>query len=495
MAGQGVAVLISGAGPTGLVLAAGLARQGVPVRVVDRAEGPATTSRALGLHPRGAEVLERLDALGSLPQHSIPVRSMTLRGGGGAEVRLDLDHGRSGHRSALLVSQAVIEGRLRARLAELGVEVGWGHELVGATEEAGGVAATVRGPSGEEVVRASWLVGCDGAHSAVRKLAGIAFPGAQITDAALLADVRADWPFSRTGSTAVFGEHGVLAVLPLPGGVWRLIAPAPAELPAAADQEQVLQVCRQAVRSELGQSAESITGVDWVSQFRIHRRLAETYRRGRLLLAGDAAHIHSPAGGQGMNTGIGDAENLAWKLGMVVRGRAREDLLQTYEAERRPLAETVLRSTTAATRVIFGGGRSFLRDRVAFPLMRARRVQQQVWWSASQLGVHYRGRSLAARSRGPGPRAGDRAPNVVCLRGDGTRTRLHDELGDRWVLLGPSGPAEREARERLGAEVAVLAHPDTRLRENLLVRPDGHVAWRGRTGLGQWLDSALCGAT
>lgn len=486
-------VLISGAGPTGLVLATSLARQGVAVRVLDRAQHPATTSRALGLHPRGAEVLDRLGALGDLPQHSIPVESITLRGGGASQVRLNLDHGKSQYRSALLVSQAVIEGRLRERLAPLGVEVSWGHELVEATQDTTGVTATVRGGDGEETVRASWLVGCDGAHSAVRKIAGIGFPGRQIVDATLLADIRADWPLSRTGSTAVLGRDGMLAVMPLPGGVWRLFAPAPADFPAEADDEQVLQVCRQAVQRELGQSAESITAVDWVSLFRIHRRLADRYRNGRMLLAGDAAHIHSPTGGQGMNTGIGDAENLGWKLGMVIRGGAGEPVLDTYEAERRPLAATVARSTTAATRVLFSGQKSFLRDRIAFPLMRLPLVQQQVWWRASQLGVHYRGGPLAPPDRARGPRAGDRAPNIACRRLDGTSTRLHDELGDRWVLLGPAGQAERAAVRRLGEDLTVLRHPDSRLRESLLVRPDGHVGWRGTDGVGQWLDSVLCG--
>lgn len=179
---------------------------------------------------------------------------------------------------------------------------------------------------------------------------------------------------------------------------------------------------------------------------------------------------------------------------MVARGRAREGLLDTYEAERRPLAETVLHSTTAATRILFtGGNMALLRDRVAFPLMRLPQLQRRLGWHLSQLGIHYRGGPLAPRSRKRGPRTGDRAPNIPCLHPDGTRTRLHDELGDRWVLLGPSGPAEQEATEQLDNEVTVLRHPDTRLHQNLLIRPDGHVGWRGNTGLAQWMQDALDG--
>ena len=485
-------VLVSGAGPTGLVLAAGLALQGVPVQVVDKADGPATTSRALGLHPRGAEVLDRIGALGDLTERAIAMRSVTLRGGGGSEVRLDMDHGRAGYRKALIMSQASVEGQLRQRLGELGVPIRWGGELVDAEQDEHGVTVTVRGPGGDGKVRAQWLVGCDGAHSAVRKLAGIDFPGGQIIDSSLLADLRADWPLERTGSTAALGERGLIGVMPLPGGVWRLFAPAP-DLSARAGQDEILREVREIVRGTLDLPADSIAEVQWLSVFRIHRRLATTFRRGRLLLAGDAAHIHSPTGGQGMNTGIGDAENLAWKLSLVARGRAAEPLLQTYEAERRPLVETVLRSTTAATRVLFSGGRSFLRDRVAFPLMQRPWLQRQLWWRASQLGVHYRRGPLAGRDAGPGPRAGDRAPNIACLRRDGGRTLLHENLGDRWVLLGPPGPAEDEVVERLGDEVVALDHPDAGLRENLLVRPDGHVAWRGRRGAGRWLDAVLRG--
>ena len=487
-------VLVSGAGPTGLVLAAGLAQQGVSVEVVDKADGPATTSRALGLHPRGAEVLDRVGALGDLPERAIRMRSATLRGGGRSSVSLNMDHGRAGYRTALIISQASVEGQLRERLAELDVPIRWGSELVGADQDERGVTATVSGPGGQTEVRASWLVGCDGAHSAVRKLAGIDFPGGQIIDASVLADLRADWPLERTGSTAALGERGLIGVMPLPDGVWRLFAPAP-ELSAEASQQEILREVREVVRGALDLPAESIEEVRWLSVFRIHRRLAATFRRGRLLLAGDAAHIHSPTGGQGMNTGIGDAENLAWKLGLVARGRAGEALLETYEAERRPLVETVMRSTTAATRVLFSGQRSFLRDRVAFPLLRRRGLQRQLWWRASQLGVHYRRGPLAGRDRGPGPRAGDRAPNIACLHPRGGRTLLHDNLGDRWVLLGPPGPAEQEVTARLGDDVVVLGHPDPRMRENLLVRPDGHVAWRGRAGAARWLDAALCGGS
>jgi 4,5-epoxidase len=488
------AVLVSGAGPTGLVLAAGLAQQGVPVEVVDKAGSPATTSRALGLHPRGSEVLDRVGALGDLPQRAIRMRSMTLRGGGGSEVRLDMDHGRAGYRRALILSQAIIEGQLRERLAELGVPIHWGSELVDAEQDEHGVTATVRAGDGDDKVRAGWLVGCDGAHSAVRKLAGIDFPGEKLVDSTLLADLRADWPLERTGSTAALGEHGMIAAMPLPGGSWRLFAPAP-QLSAQAGRDEILREVREVVRGALDLPAESIQDVQWLSVFRIHRRLATTFRRGRMLLAGDAAHIHSPTGGQGMNTGIGDAENLAWKLALVVRGRAGEPLLETYEAERRPLVETVLRSTTAATRVLFAGQRSFLRDRVAFPLMRRPRLQRELWWRASQLGVNYRRGPLADRDRGPGPRSGDRVPNIDCLRPDGTSAVLHDHLGDRWAMLGPPGPADEEVVRRLGHDVVVLRHPDPRMRENLLVRPDGHVAWRGRTGVARWLDAALRGGS
>ena len=213
-----------------------------------------------------------------------------------------------------------------------------------------------------------------------------------------------------------------------------------------------------------------------------------------MLLAGDAAHIHSPFGGQGMNTGLGDAENLAWKLALVERGRAGETLLDTYEAERRPIATEVLGNTSAMTRLMLGrtlAGR-LVRDHVMVPLMNTSFVQRRVAEASSQLRVSYRTGPLgAAYPRiGRGPRDGDRVPDLTCVRADGTPTRLHAELGGRWAVLTADDAVARMAETRLGGGSVTRLRPVAP--DSLLVRPDGHLACRGDAQrIGHWLTTAL----
>ncbi|MGH3526690.1 MAG: FAD-dependent monooxygenase [Pseudonocardiaceae bacterium] len=247
-------------------------------------------------------------------------------------------------------------------------------------------------------------------------------------------------------------------------------------------------------------------GAQWTSTFRIHRRLAHRFRQGRMLLAGDAAHIHSPFGGQGMNTGIGDAENLAWKLALVVYDHADPALLDSYEAERRPIATEVLQSTSALTAMALGDTRlaRTLRDHVFVPSLNLSIVQRLVWESASQLKISYRTGPLARTSRWSlrsGPRPGDRVPDQPCLRRNGSLTRLHAELGARWALLIPSTASAQQtqtysdrARDRLGAgTVTVLKSQAGRLGQVMLVRPDAHAGSCGLspTSLDAWLAGIL----
>lgn len=415
-------VIIAGAGPTGLALACGLRQFGVDVRIVDAATGPATTSRALGLQPRGAEVLARLGALGDLPDKAVRLRSLRVNG----EVALDMSFLREA--GQLVVSQAWVEERLRDRLSALGTEIEWNTPI-------------------SSVSGWDWLVGCDGAHSAVRKMSGIAFEGEPVMENFLLRDVHAAWDLDRESIHLFADGPSMTTLFPLPGGIWRVMSPDGGRW-----------------------TPGPIDSVEWESTFRIHRRQAATYRRGNVFLAGDAAHIHSPLGGQGMNTGLGDAENLAWKLALVVQGRAAERLLDTYEPERRPIGARVLASTTPATRLVMGPGlvTRTVRDRVLWPLLNAGFVQRRLVRFASQLDVRYSG-PLAAGRRG-----GERVPAFARV--------------GRWVLAGPSACLE-VARERLGD---VVHHE--RAGDTLLVRPDGHLAWRGpseQERLAAWLNEVL----
>ena len=507
-------VLVVGAGPTGLTLACSLLAQGVDVRVVDRAEGPATSSRANFLHARGSEVMDRLGALGDLPEDAITAMTITVHAAGVpvSVVRFG-DPGLRTSAPALLLPQSRIERALRERLAELGGAVEWSTGLTGLEQDADGVTVSL---DGGRTVRARWAVGCDGAHSTTRKLVGAAFPGAPVKDTWLLADVHMDWDLEPTGSYGWLHRDGILGALPMreergsgddaaaeptdgspsesaprsgDGLVWRLMAYAPGMDERGRDEDAVLAELRRLLPLRSGKPDAKVLDTVWTSVFRIHRRLVDDYRHGRVLLAGDAAHIHSPMGGQGMLTGIGDAENLAWKLALVLDGRARTALLDTYRSERRPLAEDVLRVTTANSRLQLGEGPvvRFVREHLMLRLVNLPSVQRWATRVASQLGVSYRrgplgGRRRPTLSRVPGP--GDRVPDLACRREDGSRTRLHTELGAHWVLLAADhDPAAADAvRDLLGDRVTTLAPIQEGLHDMLLIRPDAHLAWRGRPG-------------
>jgi 2-polyprenyl-6-methoxyphenol hydroxylase-like FAD-dependent oxidoreductase len=471
-------VVVVGAGPTGLAVACGLRAAGVAVKVLDGAAGPAMTSRALGLQPRGVEVLDRLGALGDLPERALPINKVIVTVESRELARLQVGSAmqRLGGRTGLIISQAEIEAELRKRLAELGGTIEWGHRVTGLAPRTDGVSVRL---DDDSEIEAGWVIGADGAHSVVRNALDVRFPGVPLVEQFLLADVHADLDRPRDAASVWIRGTQLLAAFPLPDDIWRLMAPAPTQFGDQPQQDKIVDFLGARLRAEAG---GTIGTVEWTSSFRIQRRLADTYRRGRVLLAGDAAHIHSPLGGQGMNTGIGDAENVAWKLALVIDGRADDSLLDTYDAERRPIAEDVLESTSGLTEIVVGQSRvaRLVRDRIAVPLMNRDWVQRLIAKKASQLQVSYRHGPLGARRwrRLPGLRPGDRVAD---------RNGLYDALGPAWALLGPE-PLADVARERLGNVVALPGEGDA-----LLVRPDGHLAWRGTdaAGLQVWLDGAL----
>lgn len=474
-------VLVVGAGPVGLALACGLLEQGIPVRVVDKAAGPATTSRANFVHARGSEVLDRLGALGDLPERSVRAMKITTYLGDKPVMRIRFgDPGIHTAAPPMVISQAEVEAALRNRLTELGGAIEWGSLLTALRQDDSGVVATV----GDAQVRTSWLVGCDGAGSAARRLAGIGFPGVKLSERFLLADVHLDWDLDRSGTTGWIHPDGMVGVMPMPGDGWRVIAYDPEHSGEKSTGEELLARIARILTERTGHDVH-VVDAGWLSEFTVHRRLADRYRSGRILLAGDAGHTHAPFGGQGMLTGLGDAENLAWKLGLVCDGRANARLLDSYEAERRPLATEVLRNTSLVTKVNIAQnplGR-VLRDRVIAPIFGVPAVQRWVTYQTSQLWVTYRRGPLAEKScPAIKPRPGDRVPDRRC----GSR-RLYEELRGHWVLLGPRHLAE-VARSHLGDLVTGVESSDT-----MLIRPDGHLAWRGQDahGLDRWLRAAL----
>ena len=491
-------VLVVGAGPAGLGLACGLLQHGTRVRVIDKAPGPAATSRANFLHARGSEVLDRFGALGDLPQRSVPAMKITTYLGDKPMMRIRFgDPGLHTAAPPMVISQAEVEAVLRQRLTELGGEIDWGTALHDVRQDGEGVIATI-GACDES--RTSYLVGCDGAGSTVRSRAGIEFPGVKLTERFLLADVRLDWDLDRSGTTGWIHPDGMLGVMPMPGGLWRVIAYDPDRHPGKAGDDEILARVEQLLPARSGRPVR-VLDAEWLSMFSVHRRLAEGYRRGRILIAGDAAHTHAPFGGQGMLTGLGDVENLAWKLALVIDGRADDALLDTYEAERRPLATEVLRGTSVVTKLNVATspvGR-FIRDHVAARLFNLAAVQRWVTYQTSQLWVSYRGGPLAESSFARGkPRQGDRVPDESCTRADGAVTRLHAELRGHWALLQSVADPELDdmARRFLGVRVAVLRRIGAEQSDAFLIRPDGHLGWRGRRAaeLDAWLHGALRGS-
>ncbi len=449
-------------------------------------------------------MLERLGALGDLPQRARSV--MTVAYKEGERTLLELKVGRAAEKT-LLISQAEVENALRQRLLSVGGGVEWSTRLIGLRHVRGGVSVSLQhGDGSVDETHVTWLVGCDGAHSAVRRAAGIPFPGRQIVERLLMIDVRADWPFDPDGSITWVGKP-MVSVTAMPGSTWRVFAEAPTGLAAQPSEHEVAdRVLHELQRCSGIDPKNTDYQVRWATEVRINRRLAEHYRDRHVLLAGDAAHIQSPSGGQGQNTGLADAENLAWKLVLATRGVTTARLLDTYEQERRPLAARVLTATTAAVEILLPDRRwkRFLRDRLALPALRLPFLQRRLWVAASQLKLSYRGGPLAPAAPRflRSPRPGDRVDDLDCRRPGRAGTPLHRAIEGRWVLLAASwADADRHARIarlRLGDDlVTTLTPTKKKVHDVMLVRPDGHLAWRSRpdpAGLSGWFDRVLCRA-
>ena len=348
---QETEVLIVGAGPSGLTLAAALRQRGVEVVVIDRAVEMAGTSRAAVIHARTLEVLDAVGVTEELVNRGSIVPRFSVRDGDRALITIDFDGLPTDHPYTLMLSQDQTEAVLRARLEELGVEVHQSCEFASLQQDADGVKATL---GDGRAIHAQYLVGCDGMHSAVREHAGIGFTGAAYADSFVLADVVLDWDLDAAEVMLYFAPSGLVVIAPLPGGRHRIVATVD-DAPEVPDRAFI-----QALLDERGPQRRParVGDVVWSSRFRVHHRLADRYRDGRVFLAGDAAHVHSPAGGQGMNTGIQDAIALAERLSDVLRGGKSAATLDRYESERRPVAAQVVHLTDRLTALATVNGRT-----------------------------------------------------------------------------------------------------------------------------------------
>ena len=480
-------MLVVGAGPTGLVLAADLLARGIRTRVIDKGDGVALQTRAIGIHARTLEVLDMMGLAGRFTERGQVVRQLRFYSRG--RCLTSLEFGRCGSRFGFLLDlpQDQTERLLRARIAELGGTIEQDAELTGLTPRAGAVTATVRRPAGQtQTITAGYVAGCDGAHSRVRRELGLTFHGHPYPQDWLLADVLLggdlpDGDLPEDAIHAFFRPDGLPVIFfPMRGHRWRLT------LPFAGDRgEQAPTLAEiQHLTSQRAPRPVTVSDPTWLASFRCHRRSASAYRRGRVLLAGDAVHIHTPAGGQGLNTGILDAHNLGWKLALVAAGRAPDALLDTYGAERRPVAEEVLRLTHAL--VHYGTMnhpvKRRVRDVVVPVLGRSAAVQRRAARRLSQVYVSY-------------PPGGQRMPDIA-VRAHGQPTALHTVLrAGRHVLVVPAASLVTVLDEAGLApyrdDLDVVAADGTG--PIVLVRPDGHVAAQGRPGRVQAVTGYLSG--
>jgi 2-polyprenyl-6-methoxyphenol hydroxylase-like FAD-dependent oxidoreductase len=525
------AVLVVGAGPVGLALACELFRHGLPCRIIDLTDGPTTQSRALGIQARTLEVLERVGIADEVLAEGLPLHGVTVISERKtvAHLRFDFAGLETHYPMIVALPQGDTERLLVARLEALGGRVERRTRLESFVQGTSGVSAKIKDEAGAvQKVHARWLVGCDGAKSTVRHGLGVGFEGVEYEETFVLADVRVAWDLSGDEMHMFAGPNGIVASFPMRNGRWRLIGIG--ESPGTDEPAAVVAFLQERIRAQ-GISYAVVSDPAWTSIFRVHRRLADDFRAGRCFLAGDAAHIHSPAGGQGMNTGIQDAFNLAWKLALVDSGASPDSMLDSYTPERRPVAAQVERGTDLMTRIALTRTpllRS-VRNRILSVVTQLDAFRSLASRGLSELAIGYRHSPIVAEDRanplasllpGPahefarGPHPGDRVPDVELPGSDDDGAiRLYDLLDakghtlllftgshdrdddavrvvedmvrsefSRWIAtyvvraedISCAGPVIQDPggslHERFGARAACL----------YLIRPDGYVGYRSQ---------------
>ncbi|WP_067479131.1 monooxygenase [Actinomadura hibisca] len=477
-------VIVVGAGPTGLMLACELALAGVRPLVVERRPEPQRDSRALTLHPRSVELM---DLRGLAPRFLAAGTTMPGWHFAGLETRLDFTALDSRHAYTLFIAQARTEALLAERAGELDVEILRGHETVDVRQDSAGVEVDVRGPGGRRTLRAAYAVGCDGGRSLVRTAAGIGFPGTDETMTGVLGDFET---VDRTDPGLQRAQARGVLIAPLEDGATRIVYLDPARMRVPSREPVTLEEFRTSLTNICGSDC-GVGRPRWLSRFGNASRLADRYRAGRILLAGDAAHIHFPAGGQGLNTGLQDAANLGWKLAAQINGWAPPGLLDGYDAERRPVGAAVVENTEVQTLLAelvlvpqYAGPAAALRGMLD-GFLRTAEVNRNLAAQVSALGTTY-----PARRPDADPLEGRRMPDIGLTAEGSSATRVY-ELTDhgRFVLLDFAAdktlpPAVETGWSRRVEAVTVTGwdhHPELAGVSEILVRPDGHIAWASRS--------------
>jgi 2-polyprenyl-6-methoxyphenol hydroxylase-like FAD-dependent oxidoreductase len=504
--------LVIGAGPVGLTMACELARHGVRCRIIDQAPERSQNSKALGIFPRTLEVFDAMGIADRFLASGLRLRGLSLHHGAERLAAIDLTSVASPFPFLLSLAQSETERFLTERLATFGIEVEREVALTTLEQTSAAVHATLRHADARlEVVETPWLIGCDGAHSTTRHALGMEFEGAPYDESFILADVRVETALDRQHLQLFLGLDGIFGLIPFGDGRWRIVANIPPDSRAQNLPDLTLEEV-QRLTNERGPADARLSDPVWMSRFHISHRKVRDFRKLRVFLVGDAAHIHSPAGGQGMNTGIQDAFNLAWKMALVLRGRAPAQLLGSYQLEREPVARAVLNLTDRITRMatVRNSFAQSVRDFVLPVVGRLNLLEEKIADRLCELDLNYR-QSPIVEQRGKGsPRAGDRAPDAELRDEEGKARRIFELLREpRHVLLLFLGANEaaaaqtqalssalgglpnesldiyRIARGQTGQEAELrdlsgLAHAAYGLTNGgiALVRPDGYLGYR-----------------
>ncbi len=450
-------VLIVGAGPVGLAAACNLRRHGVNIRIVDQHDGPSAQSKALAIHARTLELLEKLNIAHELVSEGRRLDALNVYHQRRKIMRLDVAELDSPYPFVLSLPQSETERVLIERLRDLGTDVAWGVRFRDFVQTDDRVHVALEDRDGRPLAcDCNWLIGCDGAHSAVRTSLGLDFDGISFSERFGLADVTITEPLSPHEAQLFLADDGPAAIFPLPEPeTYRLIGAIPLNgHDGRPHLEMQLSDWQRLVADRSGLELE-LRDPTWMTSFTIRQSIVQHYRRGRAFLAGDAAHIHSPVGGQGMNLGIHDAINLSWKLALVCRGDAPAALLDSYEAERRPIGRRVLRATQWLTRAVTLHGRMItsMRDGLLEALTQSHAVRERAVAALSMIDVAYPRSRIVGQTRpslwhclasfdegcslaeynafAHGPPPGARAPDVSLTDGNDSRgkpRRLFDLL-------------------------------------------------------------------
>lgn len=446
-------VLIVGAGPTGLTLALILQKLGINYIIIDKKSGTSTTSKAIGLQARVSEIFCWLELYESFNQKSSTDNYMIkFYNFEKCFFTMDLSFANEMTKKAvgkdafvpksLIIPQSETEKILDHELKNNGGGVLWNTEFVKFENISDEINATIISDNQLATISSKFLVSCEGGRSLVRKQSDISFKGKTYPMRFLIIDAAVNWNLSPKQVHVWFHKEGSFSAIPLPGRIWRIFIEA---TPNENDISFTAESLQRLMIERTGFSEAQISEIHWQSDFKINSRMVGNFRRGNIFLAGDAAHIHSPTGGQGITTGMQDAYNLGWKLSQVLRHNAPDALLDTYNEERTPVAKKVLKATEKNTRVFIGSNKfeRLLRDKLILPILRSKKIQQSLLMNLTQLNFHYRKSSLSVQRSGlfnaPKIRAGDRTPDILFRLNSSNQSICMFDLYKRMkpvVLLG-----------------------------------------------------------